>query len=347
MRGFWLCAILALGCDTTGVTEPDAGSSTTDAGTAGGADAGLSMDASADDAGAASTDAGATDAGASDAGVDPGEGPGTIVAVGWREHTLAIDTDGSELYRHEQTSADPYDHGLLYRDVVYGDEGFVVVGDAQVLISPDGIAWERVTRPSVGFLSGVVFGQGRYVAANDTPAFSDDGRAWSEATNRLRGSARGIAFGDGLFVIVGDDGLTARSVDGETWTDIHMAGGGLQDIAFGDGRFVAVGHGGRRTVSVDGVTWDESDAGGDSLRAIVYARGGWLAVGDEGAFSSPTAEPGTWTAHGGPSFTGVTFGGGRFWGSAGSSIYVSDDGASWDRVVGGSSGLWDIAFRPR
>lgn len=335
----WLAlAALVWGCDGV-VMEMDAGPGAapgTDAGP--GADAGAQADAGAESDGGAAPDAGAP-------APDPLEGPGTFVAVGWRQRVVTVDEAGATLHSHEDTSADPYDKSRLYRDVVHGHAGFVIAGDAELLHSVDGTSWTSIEKPTSGFLGGIAYGNGRYVAAGSTPISSDDGVTW-QTGDRLRVTIRGIGFGDGVFVVVGDDGFRARSVDGVTWTDRVEQGAGLQNVAWGDGRFVAVGHGGRRVTSIDGITWEEGDAGGDSLRAVIYARGQWVAVGDDGTFVSPDASLGSWTAIETPAFNGVAYGGGRWLATVGRTVMASDDARSWVEVAGGESGFWDVAFGP-
>ncbi|MDQ3033786.1 MAG: hypothetical protein M3Y87_15325 [Myxococcota bacterium] len=295
------------------------------------------------------------DAGAigDDAGIDPGEGPGVFVAVGWRHRIVTFDTDFTVLHSEERTDADPYDHGLLLRAVTHGPHGFVVVGDDVVLRSTDGREWVAAEPFTHGFLSGVTFGNGHYVAAGGTSAArSADGLTWEVARISRAGGIRDVAFGAGVFVAVGDDGLRARSVDGLVWDSIITAdGAGLQGIAFAEGRFVAVGHGGRRVSSTDGITWSHDEAGGEGSFRVVYFDGArWIAAGDLRLATSPDARAASWVEHPTRSrIDGLVRGGGRYVASCGSRICVAEDGLAWEPgapELAGDSGLWSIAFAP-
>ena len=66
---------------------------------------------------------------------------------------------------------------------------------------------------------------------------------------------RSIAYGNGIYVVVGLDGYTAYSTDGENWTRKTVGTESWYAIAFGNGKFVAVGKSRKITTTTDGKTW--------------------------------------------------------------------------------------------
>lgn len=290
---------------------------------------------------------------------DPRDAPGTFVAVGWRE-TLVSFRAGELLAARDLPMEEQYNKGLLLRAATWGPQGFVAVGDRLIYQSMDALEWTARDKPAnSSFMSGVAYGNGRYVAAGGSGAlWSEDGEDWSAVTV-MRGQAiRDLAFGGGVFVVVGDDGFRARSVDGETWTDVIVEeGAGLNGVAWGQDKFVAVGAGGRRLTSPDGVLWEnealwepeEAEAAEMaylSLQDAVWAKGQWVVVGRKYLYTSSDAV--TWTQHETSTyFAGVTYGAGAFYATAGQDILTSSDGITWTpEVEGQGSGYWGLTFHP-
>lgn len=83
---------------------------------------------------------------------------------------------------------------------------------------------------------------------------------------------RSIAYGNGIYVVVGLDGYTAYSTDGENWTRKTVGTESWYAIAFGNGKFVAVGKSRKITTTTDGKTWTTVKQVGTS------AVGNWLAI---------------------------------------------------------------------
>jgi hypothetical protein len=163
-------------------------------------------------------------------------------------------------------------------NVVYGDDGFVAVGNGGVWQSPDGLAWNRVPGTARYDLDGVIHGDAGYVAIGSSHSLlvSSDGMTWDQPTpDGITDGVRfnDIAYGDGVYVIVGSEEYPAAddsspddaasrlsragvwySTDGLSWSrvthdnldqyDLHTFGGypGPASVAFHDGRFVAVGY---------------------------------------------------------------------------------------------------------
>jgi hypothetical protein len=92
------------------------------------------------------------------------------------------------------------------------------------------------------------------VQVTDNSGGGEIGLTWTAVDNAGSNHLYGIAYGGGTFVAVGQDGETAYSADGATWTagtDIQYASAAY-GIAYGNGTFVAVGSGGVLAYSTDG-----------------------------------------------------------------------------------------------
>ena len=136
----------------------------------------------------------------------------------------------------------PVDTNILLEhrlyDVVWGNGLFVAVGqsgfdETEVLLSPDGAAWERVSlgkpaRPlgvsgdGVGALYGITWNGSVFVAVGERILTSTDGKSWTVVATFSPCSFSRVQARGSMFVAVGDDrgrGCLATSTDGEKWTD--------------------------------------------------------------------------------------------------------------------------------
>lgn len=139
--------------------------------------------------------------------------------------------------------------------VVWGNEQFVAVGqgafdETEVFLSPDGVAWERVSlgKPSrplgvsgegAGALYGVAWNGAIFVAVGERILTSTDGKSWTVTAMFMPCVfSRVIAHGD-RFVAVGGErgrGCLASSLDGKQWTD------GTADIESNNAVLTSVAH---------------------------------------------------------------------------------------------------------
>ncbi|MFH1498358.1 MAG: hypothetical protein ABII82_11080 [Verrucomicrobiota bacterium] len=144
-------------------------------------------------------------------------------------------------------------------------KGFVIIGESQVMFSPDGQAWKPVEGLTVGWPTRVL----------------------------------GVAASDDAFAVltameVKADGTTyqysgiARSVDGLRWESVFASEPQmgnepeLDSLGYGGGRWVAAGTGSHYT-STDGVNWDATSGGRDAMPQVREANlhfggGEWWAV---------------------------------------------------------------------
>ena len=157
--------------------------------------------------------------------------------------------------------------GLWLDHIAYGSGQFVGIGVSAlqspiVLTSADGTNWVHVQAPATDGLSGIVFGNGQFVAvggrypgSTSTIETSHDGVNWVQRQADTSNQLIGIGYGNGQFVAVG----------------------GGQDNATG------LNLAGTIVTSPDGVNWVQRPSGTtNSLFATIYGNGHFVAVGDCG-----------------------------------------------------------------
>ncbi len=200
--------------------------------------------------------------------------------------------------------------------------------------------------PTASDLSGVAYGNGRFVAVGNysTILISNDGLEWS-AISQPTNLFTGIAFGGGVFIAAGSQGISSSS-EGLDWT--RCSSFEVNEVRYVNGRFIAVGPGGVILVSTDGVAWAEvfSDFWSD-LTSVTFGNGRYVAVGyspplfgPDGAptpliLTSPDATNWTSQATGAlPPFRQIAFGNGTFVASVGNGRFFYSAGAvTWTEVI--------------
>ena len=243
-------------------------------------------------------------------------------------------------------AADPLDTwaeryvGVSVRDVVYGFDHFVAVGDA-FYVSPDGVCWTRqaLDTPSINGMSGVAYGNGRFVAV-ESGAWRQESRVYSSAS-----------------------GTTWQPSATMPASELPV----IQRVDFGGGTFLAVGQEPNPSTapgyhwlvmtSPDGVTWSRHSGptnSGESyyLNAATYGNGvyvvaGWSGLPAQQGLALISTNLTAWTQVTGLPFSvvsGLAYGKGRFV-AVGSSIATSSDGIMWtNQSPGVPSGLHAVAF---
>lgn len=224
---------------------------------------------------------------------------------------------------------------------IWANNQFVVGGNGAILASPDGLTWTYDAGGTFGWVTGIAYGAGRYVAAVATDRavlISKDGHRWHKHLVEDGGWFEGVIYAKGLFVAVGPHGHVWTSPDGLSWTK-HQAGfrkGYLTSVAYGSGRFVAVGVGGVIVTSTDGITWHRRTAKpvgqvnplGLSPR-ITYGPAGFVVVDDRTILTSPDGK--SWTRMSVPDsyyLQSVTYTGSAYV-AVGDVILTSPDGVTW------------------
>src|SRR2546422_7225221 len=152
-----------------------------------------------------------------------------------------------------------------------------------VLTSRDGVNW-GITWLSGARLYAVTYADGRFIAVGTRGKgfVSPDGLMWTPMDTGHDASLSGISFGNGKWLVVG--GSTLSSVDGANW-NVHTNGPAVRKVAYGSGLFVGVsfnldGAGYNIATSPDGVSWTWRRSGEiERLPGIAHANGQFVAVG--------------------------------------------------------------------
>jgi hypothetical protein len=154
---------------------------------------------------------------------------------------------------------------------------------------------------ALGKLTGVVYGNGAWVAVgNNPPALHslDGGMTWTPAAKvAVPAGLRAVAYGTVgtqlMFVAVGDGYTRISSLDGVTWNHLHASDGtsaAFKSVAIGNGVVVAAGgrpdsgkiDSGHLIRSLDGITWTDEMVGGPEMPSVVYADGKFFAFSGAG-----------------------------------------------------------------
>jgi len=144
--------------------------------------------------------------------------------------------------------------------IAYGGQGFLGVGEEGIrLWSSDGVIWE--SEPGTIHLYDVAWGQEFFVAVGEGGARkqADDSGNW--ATPVFGGDdLTGVAYGDGRWVAVGA-GRSVISDDGVDWESFPQEFD-LERVAFGSGLFLATSEDALYS-SPDGIRWTATGQGED------------------------------------------------------------------------------------
>jgi hypothetical protein len=241
-------------------------------------------------------------------------GNGQFVAVGPNGNILTS-SDGLQWTRR-RVAPPPYEE---FWGVTWGHAGFVAVGlqwggnpfITLVAISPDGVAWEKLSLATARTPRNIAYGNGVYLAAApEGSMYSTNGRDWT-FLETVRAEA--IAFGGGQFVTaLGNSGYI--SSDGVNWTAVTLS---LLTASpenryytgyYANGTFMFAGfcggcsHSERpslMTTSTDGRTWTLRRFGTNvvyAIRDIVFVDGQFYAGDDAGGIwrsglATPTSPP--------------------------------------------------------
>lgn len=254
---------------------------------------------------------------------------------------LAVGMEGLAL-----TSQDGYKWHLLNLGVeanlwgaAFGQGQFVVVGDRVILVSRDGIRFEK--HPAPGILNAVTYAEGLWVAVGwgGLILTSQDGQTWKEQASWTWKGLFGVTYGRGTWVVVGEQGTVLASKDGQAWQRGQLEGKPfLTDVAWNGTHFVATGWGSSLYTSLDGFLWYPVHPGtGQNLFDLTYGQGGFVAVGHEGSQGVLLFSPNGLCWHLAARMPGwamgVTWGKGRFVavGERGL-VALSTDGKRWQRI---------------
>jgi hypothetical protein len=228
-----------------------------------------------------------------------------------RAGTKAISTDGenwSVLSTPTNIPLDKISH-VAFENGKY----FALTQPTGIFASSDGITWGTTTG-GISNPSAVAYGASTYVSVGQvgqngtdlTLAYSSDGVTWTTGPANVNSKKwNGIVFANNKFVAVGEQGYSATSSDGISWTvnqftaDTNAVFQWVSYAAFfSPGRYVAVGNRSRIFYSLDGATWTElNSAGGpnsdNALRVTCFSSRCIVATigGDYHTASTPTGTP--------------------------------------------------------
>lgn len=237
--------------------------------------------------------------------------------------------------------------GAELQQVIFAGDLFVAVGGRQesfanstglLLTSADGLDWTDRTWPDSPPLTGVAYGNGRYVAASsgvEALFASADAKRWEVVRRQDAGiwNYRRIDFGGGQFFAAVRYADSFVSADGLAWTETAGTGFAATAVWAGDRFFTeSLSH------SPDGATWSEPAQRPDSpdyaMYDLIYAGGLYVAVGQNLLATSP--DGGVWTSRRtgpGRGLADIAVGGGRYVAVGSEGVVVtSDDREQW-RVV--------------
>ena len=203
-----------------------------------------------------------------------------------------------------------------------------------ILSSPDGTAWKPEISGVASALTGVAFGQEKWVAVGSqgTILNSSDGKQWKPCGIARTDYFSAVTFAKGLFVAVGSTGTFGDapgsawvSSDGETWVPwrlncIGCGPGALRDVVYSQDfqAFIAVGWG-NAAASEDGINWHllfDSPAG----YGIASGNGILVCASDSGIYNAVRGYQWTPVSLGPYSISSVVFFNGTFIASATSKL---------------------------
>ena len=180
---------------------------------------------------------------------------------------------------------------LAGREVVYGNDRFVILSGSTCMTSTDGISWTIGTTPLTNnnTTQSLTYGNGIFMAlvGSSEVAISQNGLAW-DAIAIPSGVWRSIVYGNGLFLILPAAPLISSSAfgifsgdNGKTWSksSIIVSNDIWESSAYGNGMFVGLSYNGSKTIRaatktpVSPINWttsigwnnNSSTGGGSSL----------------------------------------------------------------------------------
>lgn len=138
--------------------------------------------------------------------------------------------------------------------LAYGNGIYVIVGDGgykgrySFYTDDDGVTWKEPKVQTESKWTGVVFGNGRFVAVASSGHYramtSTDGYDWDRVVTPTSQGFMGVAYGRNHFIAIAFSrpGFFA-SKDGKNWEVSSEEGNSWKGISFANGRFVIVGSG--------------------------------------------------------------------------------------------------------
>jgi hypothetical protein len=161
-----------------------------------------------------------------------------------------------------------------------------------LLHSVDGVEWDRVPVPGLGFVSRIRYLNAQFLALGEEGMIlsSLDGRRWTQRSSGTGETLNALAWTGSRFLGVGEHGALVSSGDGQRWRRGPRLTGSVHAIGSGhvgkQRRLVAVGERARIWSSADeGESFQARECGDGilaPLRAVAHAAQRFIAVGDGG-----------------------------------------------------------------
>lgn len=208
----------------------------------------------------------------------------------WTTHFFGATSDNVDNWTTRGTIASA---NVPFVDMAFGGGVFVAIGDNNAFYSQDnGATWLSGTISGVSYLSGIAYGNGRFVTPDgysDNVAVSTDGIHWTTTAAGLvpPDTLREIGFGNGLFLLTTSEGDAYTSADGISWQkqtrffDLSSTETSVYAVVAGGGGFMIVSSSGFFFTFDSGATWIPADPG-VSVYDGMYWNGAFVAVGSTG-----------------------------------------------------------------
>jgi hypothetical protein len=327
-RRYGLAAVLTVGVWTTVVVAGCASKSEGGGDVQAGADGGLAAGGAVTGTGAGSGGTPGTAKVELDGGTLPSDKPkGTVpmfVAAGQGGRTIVSCDDGQTWVANRSFENNNDDHSPnTHKGLAYGGGTFIVLlgwgADSSLLVSTDGVTWNRNTGLGKVSYGGIAHGGNRFVLLRqEVSQYSEDkGATWMRARIQPSNDHREGGGGDGL---PGQKGVFGGGGSG-TVPSMSWDGGETFSLAQGCGNFDFGGIGGEGGV-----------AAGNGHLVFVSRLGNTCHVTDNGK----TVTTGKLDSE----IDGkLDFAAGKFWVTNGSAIYSSETGENWKRTTASPSNV--------
>lgn len=280
----------------------------------------------------------------------------TFIAIGSisSKAMVLISTDDGETWQSQEiTSTLHPTWQTSLRDIVFGDNKYVLLSNSEVFISTDLETWNEFDNGGASFNGlAIAFGNGIFVitAAAGYVYYSSDAETWNPVTRFTTEHLRVIVYYQNKFTIGYQDTYNINfysSTDGSAWSlagSFSSNNGTLKSIACGNGMYIAIGDLLIAT-SLDGETWNSHTAS-SGWRGLIkgnvcFANSYFYSLYEYGMIYK-TKNGNSWEEVNRGiklNFTSIAYGNNRFvavgyqgYGDSAGKIQISDDGINWRQV---------------
>jgi len=217
----------------------------------------------------------------------------------------------------------------------------VAAGGSYAAYTTDGNTWLGTSLPHYDNWSGVVWGNGNFVATTNNStsfAYSSDAITWT-SVGVPYGFWGAAVFGNNKFIAIdSQSGNVISSTDGTSWsqvTTIPFGNGEWYSLTFGNGKFVAVDfYSSTAAYSEDGITWTQTGMPFSGFWEVLIFANGTFVAADNGYNRVAYSTDGiNWSGSNWSNqvsiLSGAAVNGVFFLTSRGTSYAYSTDGINW------------------